>query len=255
VELLREIEKERKDDTALWCLGGPTIGIHTRGTIIYIDPFFGPSTNPQWTRRFDSLIEPTQIRKADYILITHEHRDHCNGTTMMALEENVRPEYFLPASSLELVSQEYEIYLDPKRLHIVKPGDQFSIAKARLMIFASADQTAKEAASYFIITQDGNIFHAGDSLYVPSYFQALEPYGVDIALLALGENPEGWNVYPTRKDFTKLAREIGAKLTVPIHWDLWKESYVDAHAVEKKFKETEVRVIPRGGKISLPLEN
>jgi len=253
MRLLEEIEQQ-KEKTSVWYLGGPTIVIQTRGCVIYVDPFFSPSVNPLWTRRFDPLIDATSIRKADYVLITHEHRDHCNEMTIKALEQNICPAYFLPRASLEQIYNEYGVYINEDRAHAVKPEDRFTLPKFELQVLFSADQMAKEAVSYFISTKDGKIFHPGDSLYVPSFFNEVKQYEPDIAFLPLGENPPGWDVYPDTSDFLKMASEIEAKLTVPIHWDLWDESYVNAHGLKKRVGQIKIRTIRRGEKIELPLE-
>lgn len=252
MRLLEEIERQI-EKTAVWYLGGPTIVIQTRGCVIYVDPFFGPSVNPLWTRRFDPLIDAILIRKADYVLITHEHRDHCNEKTIKALEQNICPAYFLPRASLELINNEYGVYINENRVHTVKPGDRFTLPKFELQIHSSADHTAKEAVSYFIATQDGKIFHPGDLLYIPSFFYDVKQCRPDIAFLPLGKNPAGWDVYPSTSDFLKMASEIEAKLTVPIHWDLWKESYVNVHGLKKRVGKIKIRTIRRGDKIELPL--
>ena len=253
--MLTEIEEERKEKTVIWYLGGPSIALRTAGCTAYVDPFFGPSVNPVWTRRFDPLIDPAQIKKANYVLITHEHRDHCNEKTIRALEQNIRPGYVLPAFSMETIEKEFGLHIDRERVHIVKPGDTLSLGNLEIMVFPSADQTATEAVSYLMITRNGKIFHAGDSLYAPSLFTILRKYEPDIALVPLGENPDGWNVYPGTVDFLKMAKEIGARLTVPIHWDLWKESYLDAHRLGKEVEEMGIRVISRGDKLCLPLKS
>jgi L-ascorbate metabolism protein UlaG (beta-lactamase superfamily) len=250
----QEIEDRTRAGTTLWYLGGPSIAVCAKGKIIYVDPFFGPSVNPLWTRRFEPLIDPGRIRGADCVLITHEHRDHCNEATLRALEQNVRPGYFLPGTSLELIRQEYHLDVDPRRVHIVKAGDRFSTRSFRLDVLDSSDRTAREAVSYLITTEDGKVFHAGDSLYAPSFFAGLREYAVDVAFLPLGKNPEGWNVYPGAEGFTQMASEIGARVTVPVHWDLWEESYLDPHSVALRSRETEIRVLPRGSKIVLPLD-
>ncbi len=254
MRMIEEIEQQM-EKTTVWYLGGPTIVMQTQGCILYVDPFLGPSVNPQWTRRFEPLIEAKSIQKVDYVLITHEHRDHCNEMTIKTFEQNLRPEYFLPQASLEQIHGEYGIQIDAHRVHAVKPGDRFQLSKMELLVLPSTDQTAKEAVAYFISTRDGRIFHPGDVLYVPSFFYAVKQCEPDIAFLPLGKNPPGWNVYPEKDDFLKLAAEIAAKLTIPIHWDLWQESYIDARDLENSVRHTRIKVVPRGTKLVLPLED
>jgi L-ascorbate 6-phosphate lactonase len=252
--LVREIEKVEEGQTNLWFLGGPSVAIQTGGRIAYIDPFFGPSVNPVWNRRFEPMIDPAQIAKADYVLITHEHRDHCHETTIRAFEKKLRPKYFLPRFSLDTIRQEFGLRISSERVQVVRPGDRFAVEGMGVEVFPSSDVTAKEAVAYLLSLEGGKIFHAGDSLYVPSFFEALKTRQIDIALLPLGKNPPGWNVYPEEENFLKLASEIGARVSVPIHWDLWKESYIDARGLEKGITGTVIRVISRGSKLSLPLD-
>lgn len=252
--ILQEIEGGTEQDTALWYLGGPSIAVRTKGKVGYIDPFFGPSVNPLWSRRFESLIDPRQIRRVNWVLISHEHRDHCNEATIRALEEKARPEYFLPDMSLETIRAEFALKIDPLRVHVVSPGWRFEAEEMTLEIFPSADATAREAVSFLLILNHGKVFHAGDSLYEPSFFAALREYAIDVAFLPLGKNPRGWNVYPENEDFIQMASEIASKITVPIHWDLWREAYTDPHSLENKGKGTEIRILTRGSKVFLPLE-
>jgi L-ascorbate metabolism protein UlaG (beta-lactamase superfamily) len=254
MRLIEDIEQPM-ETTTVWYLGGPTIVIQTHGCIIYVDPFLGPSVNPQWTRRFEPLIEAKSIRKVDYVLITHEHRDHCNEMTIKTFEQNLRPEYFLPQVSLEQIYGEYGIHVDEDRVRAVKPGDWFDLSEIELTVLPSTDQTAQEAVGFFISTREGSIFHPGDVLYVPSFFDAVKQCEPDIAFLPLGKNPPGWNVYPDKADFLKLAGEISAKLTIPIHWDLWNESYLNADDLENNIRHTRIKVVPRGTKLVLPLED
>ena len=252
--ILQEIEGGTEQDTTLWYLGGPSVAIRTKGKVIYIDPFFSQSVNPQWTRRFEPLIDPGQIRRADWVLITHEHRDHCNEATIRTLEERVQPEYFLPCGSLETIRREFDLSIDPLRVHVVSPGWRLEAAEVTLEVFPSTDITAREAVSFVMILNDGKVFHAGDALYVPTFFEFLREYALDLAFLPLGKSPEGWNVYPEDEDFIQMASEIRAAITVPIHWDLWRESYIDPSAVENKGKGTAINVLSRGSRISLPLD-
>ncbi len=252
--MLKEIEDSQRRETTLWYLGGPSIAIRTGGKLIYIDPFCGPSVNPLWTRRFDPLIDPGKIRAADWVLISHEHRDHCNEATIRAFEERVRPEYFMPYHTLETIRGEFGLEIDPSRVHVVSPGSHFESKGIILEVFPSADITAREAVSFLMALDHGKVFHAGDSLYAPSLFAVLREVAVDVAFLPLGKNPEGWNVYPEEEDFIQMASEIGAKVTVPIHWDLWKESYMDPRPLEKRSQGTEIRMLIRGSKLLLPLK-
>jgi L-ascorbate metabolism protein UlaG (beta-lactamase superfamily) len=175
--------------------------------------------------------------------------------TIKTFEQNLRPEYFLPRASLAQIYGEYGIHIDDDRVHEVKAGDRFYLSEIELLVFPSTDQTAQEAVAYLISTAEGKIFHPGDVLYVPSFFDAVKQCEPDIAFLPLGKNPAGWNVYPDKADFVKLAEEIAAKLTIPIHWDLWNESYIDAGDLENSIRNPRIKVVPRGTKLLLPLED
>jgi len=59
------------------------------GLVVYIDPYLSNAVQEQEDERMHRLVEVPlnagDIHDADYIFITHVHRDHCDEETILAL--------------------------------------------------------------------------------------------------------------------------------------------------------------------------
>lgn len=167
-----------------WCQ------ISTQGKIIYIDPAYLKTyykNHPKkiefstWPDPIDGL--PEELEKADLILVTHHHKDHCKRVTVVRLR---RPETTIiaPASCVK------ELGDNIKR---IQPGEKYNFEN--LVIEAvhaynteqgnsTRKQHKKGKGVGYLIKMDGKtIYHAGDTDFIPEMRQLGQ---VDVALLPVG---------------------------------------------------------------------
>ena len=72
------------EDGILW-LGHASFFIRINGVSILTDPIFG---KPPVVRRFVEVPSPIDdLKQVDYVLISHDHRDHMDETTLRAIAE------------------------------------------------------------------------------------------------------------------------------------------------------------------------
>src|SRR5579875_903667 len=135
------------------------------------------------------VIDPFQLgheTRADYVLISHEHFDHCNAQD---LKKVIKPNTVVVAIS----SCKDELSkVAPKEVRTVKPGDILKVGGFEVRAIHAYNTNkysspgkhfhpkADGKVGYFIKTKNGvTIYHTGDSDLIPE-MENLRP---DIALL------------------------------------------------------------------------
>ena len=73
----------------------------------------------------------------------------------------------------------------------------------------------------------------------------LQQFDIDIAFITFGNNPPGQQWYFTPSEFLRVARELQAKKAVPMHWDIWRVSYLDPVVLNdfQKYEQSKVDVL------------
>src|SRR5690606_14285117 len=81
------------DDNGILWLGHSSFYIRLGGRHILIDPVFG---DPSFISRYTEVPSPLDsIRDVDYVLLTHDHRDHTDEPTLRAIAEKFPKASFL----------------------------------------------------------------------------------------------------------------------------------------------------------------
>jgi len=166
------------------------IQIKTGDSISYIDPaylrtYFTKHTHKiefsKWPDPIDGL--PEKLAKADVILLTHYHADHCKKVTVDRLRKK----------DTLIVGPERCIKKIGDEIRVVAPGEEISLGE--IHIKATHAYNTREGSSTqkvhhkgdgvgYLITANGqSIYHAGDTDFIPEMKQ-LGP--IDVALLPIG---------------------------------------------------------------------
>src|SRR3984893_4272657 len=85
--LLEEIENSAPTEKVrIWGLGGAGFVVRSGDDILYIDPWLVPPDPSRTTHRAGGIPFPAEnVRRAKGVLSTHEHEDHCNVATILAI--------------------------------------------------------------------------------------------------------------------------------------------------------------------------
>lgn len=230
--LLDEVEKTRveQDSAVAWSIGGAGLFIKTSSTCLLIDPFLGSSASSDWVRMIAVPLDPEDIRLCDIFLSTHEHEDHCEKRTVLAVARNTGARFIGPESSCRSFLQ---WGVEENRVVILKPGESFSLKDVDVTAWFANDPDAESAASFIIRAGGVKLFHAGDSKFTEAFSRIGEHGGVDVAFLSLGRNPRGHKYYMNACDVVEAARDLGARTLIPLHWDLWRRTREDPWLVEE----------------------
>jgi len=191
-------------------LGHDSFRIDASKTTIFIDPW---------------QIKP-QKQKADLVLVTHEHFDHCSKRDIEKIRTNNTVVVGSVQCSGELVG-----------IKTLKPGEK-SVGQGVKIEAVPAYNTNKfrepgkpfhpkidQKLGYVIEVDGKRIYHAGDTDSIP---EMSELKNIDIALL-----PVSGTYVMTAEEAAEAANKIRPRLAVPMHYG----SIVGSRKDAEKFKE------------------
>lgn len=157
-------------------------------------------------------IDPFQIKdseKADIILVTHDHYDHCS-------QEDIKKILKQDTVIITVADCQSKLARLERPLTLVKPGDKLNVNGVVIEVVPAYNIVkrfhAKENqwVGYVVNANKKRYYHAGDTDFIPEMAQLKN---IDVAFLPIGGtytmNPE---------EAAKAANAIKAKITVPIHY-------------------------------------
>ncbi|RLI40164.1 hypothetical protein DRO59_09910 [Candidatus Bathyarchaeota archaeon] len=185
-------------------LGHASFLIKAEGKNIYIDPYEGEYSE-----------------KADLILVTHSHFDHCDTSKI----KKIRGENTVIIAPEDCVSK---IGGNVKTL---KPGEETTIGNLRVKAVEAYNYKRFKApgkpfhpkgfgVGYLLTAEGKTIYHAGDTDFIPE----MKNLGhVDVALL-----PSGGTYTMDNAEAAEAAIAINPEVAVPMHrWDTNPEEFKD----------------------------
>ncbi|MDH2900846.1 MAG: MBL fold metallo-hydrolase [archaeon] len=183
------------------------------------------------------VIDPFKLdheARADYLLISHEHFDHCNSDDIKKVLKPNTIVIAIPACKEELEKAGAE------NVRTVKPGDTVKVGDYEVKAIPAYNTNkfrepgkpfhpkADGKVGYVIKTKSGaTIYHTGDSDLIPE-MDNLKP---DIALL-----PVSGTYVMTVEEALQAADKIKPKIVIPMHWGTIVGSKSDAENFKKNAK-------------------
>ncbi|MBA4392341.1 MAG: Zn-dependent hydrolase, partial [Desulfobacca sp.] len=174
-------------------LGHASFRIDADGQVIYLDPF-----------------QITGGPKADLILISHDHFDHCSPADVAKIQKPETVIVTVAQAAAKLTGQ----------IKQVKPGEEWPVKGISIKTIPAYNINKFRSpgipfhpkdSNYvgFIIQVGGQRFyHAGDTDFIPE----MKGLGVDMALL-----PVSGTYVMTAEEAVEAAKAINPKLAIPMH--------------------------------------
>lgn len=175
-------------------LGHDSFRIEGDGQVIYIDPYQLGGDLP----------------KADLILVTHDHHDHCSPDDIALVRRKESVVVTIAAAASKL----------PEPVRIVVPGDSLTVNGIAIQAVPAYNVNKfrspgnpfhpKEAkhVGYVVEVEGRRIYHTGDSDVIPE----MESVKTDVALL-----PVSGTYVMTAEEAVEAAALIQPKVAIPMH--------------------------------------
>lgn len=214
-------------NTATW-LGHASFFFRLNGRQILIDPVFGKLS--PFTPRFSELpVDPSQFRNIDLLLLTHDHRDHCDETSLkLLLANNPQVQIVCGLGLKEVVqplSQGQQITEMGwfQQFEMEKDGLRFTYLPTRHWCRRYLTDLNRRLWGAFVLEAEGvNVYFGGDSGYGHHFSQtaALFPR-LDYAFLGIGAFAPVWFMqsnHMSPSDAWQAFQDLGAARLVPMHY-------------------------------------
>lgn len=219
-----------KEDGVIW-LGHASFFIRLKGITFLIDPVQGDAGPVKRHSVFPYQWD--EFPTIDFILISHDHRDHCDKPTLRALVKQFPNAYFLTGLNMTGLLQDltatklevqeagwYQNYSHPK---LKNAGIQLSYLPSRHWSRRGLSDTNKRLWGAFLFQSDsGIVYFSGDSGY-DLHFKELKELcpQIDLFIIGVGAYKPEWfmganHISPT--DALKAFTESGAKTMLPMHY-------------------------------------
>lgn len=235
--LLADIaDARRRGVPRLWWLGQSGFLLHLAGKTILFDPYLSDSltrkyanTDKPHTRLTERVVSPERLTSVDCISCSHNHTDHLDAETLLPiLHFNPGAKLLIPRANLSFVLER----LGPieSRLVPIDAGESVVVGGVEFAAIPSAHNTVERDdqgrcrfLGYVASVGQFRMYHSGDTLLHDGLVSALRPFAVDVACVPINGNRPERRVAGNLNgvEAAQLARQIGAKLAIPHHFDMF----------------------------------
>lgn len=226
----------------LWWLGQSGFLVEHDGRRLLFDPYLSDSltkkyadTDKPHVRMTERVIAPEKLVGIDVVTSSHNHTDHLDAETLRPLRSaNPGMQFVIPEANRAFIKQ--RLGDDVSDAIGLDDGNSVNVAGFQFHGIASAhnelerdEQGRHLYLGYVVQCGPWTIYHSGDTLLHAGLAEKLRHFRIDIALLPInGNRPErrvAGNLDGREAAF--LAKEIGARVVVPHHYELFEFNTAD----------------------------
>lgn len=214
------------ENTLVW-FGHSSYFMQIDGKKILVDPVLSGSASPFSfifkAFKGSNLYTPADIPEIDYLFITHDHWDHTDYKTLMALKSKIG------TVICGLGVGEHFEYWGFDKNHIIEKdwnekiplSDDLTVYTAPTRHFSGRGfhQNSTLWTSFILKTKSLTLYIGGDSGYDTHFADIGNEYGpFDVAILENGQYNNNWPYIHMRpKEVLQAAKDLGAKRLLPVH--------------------------------------
>lgn len=253
VELQKQIKEARKngskDSLDVWWLAQSGFLIQWNHQCLLLDPYLSDSltkkyatTNKPHVRISELVIEPQLLDCIDIVTSSHNHTDHLDAETLIPiLEMNPQVTFIIPEANRSFIAD--RVKCDPAFPIGLNDGEKIKVGEFTFYGVPAAHNTIErdeqgrcKFMGYVVEFGKFKVYHSGDTLWYDDIVQRLKPFNVDLAFLPINGNDPARGVAGNLNstEAARLGVEIGARLVIPHHYDLFAFNTADPADFEKE---------------------
>lgn len=264
---LADVTRTRDDRSGamrMWWLGQSGFLLQWQGRHLLMDPYLSDSLTAKYAntqkphvRMTERVVAPERLAFVDLVTSSHNHTDHLDAETIMPLLAAARHEVsvLVPAANRAFAAK--RLNMDPGALLAIDAGQSIERKGFDISAVASAhDKMETDEKGRFVylgyVVRAGSwtVYHSGDTIVYDGMAKILGPHEIDVAILPINGklgNMDGL-------DAARLARDAGAKLVVPCHYDMFEFNTAtpEAFVAECEQLGQPYRVLRGGERLTLP---
>ena len=240
---------DRQQDCVVW-LGHSSCYIQLGGKRILIDPVFKDNAAPFsfLNKAFEGDYPYTadDMPDIDYLVISHDHWDHLEYPTLVALKPRIKAvicplgvgahleHWGFASSAIHEGDWNESLRMEPGFTAHVLPARHF----AGRFLWSNKSLWA----SFILEVPDRKFFYSGDSGYGAHFADIGERFGtVDLAIMENGQYSTSWHdVHMMPEEVAQAAEDMQAKTVLPVHsgrfslaYHPWDDPYIRIAAASR----------------------
>ncbi|BBF43140.1 outer membrane protein romA [Lachnospiraceae bacterium KM106-2] len=240
----------KKEKLTVTWFGHSTFLVQMEGKNILIDPVFSNCTSPVsflGPKRFSTLpMKAKDLPHIDLVLITHDHYDHLDETTIREIEEKVTAYYVPLGVEKDLrrwgVKEEkvtnFAWWEEKSEFGLTitcTPAQHFSGRRG-------IDQNKTLWCSWVIKSDSHQIFASGDGGYGTQFKEIKKRLGsFELALIEAGQYDVAWaEIHMKPEQSYQAGIDLEADVIIPIHWAAFR-------LANHPWNDSPVRVVSAAG--------
>ena len=222
-------------NTLTW-LGHSAFLLRLSGRNILIDPFlsdFATSVPPFGPKRYTPPGLPVdKLPRIDLLIISHNHYDHLDRTTLAVLPNKNRIPVIVPLKLKAFMTELGFGNVAELDWHDTKRNGPITVTAIPAVHFSSRslfDRNETLWSGYSISDGRNRVYFGGDTGYHAIFKKLGRRYGpFDLGLVPIGAYKRASNLkstHTTPEEAVRLGKDLGAKTLVPMHWGTLVLSY------------------------------
>jgi len=235
-------------DTQIIYINHSTFLIRTGDYNILIDPIFSDYASPVSfagpKRVHFPVLEYHLLPKIDFVLLTHNHYDHMDLTTLKNLYVDFNPTFIVGSRNGFYLKQKLNFNINAKELHW---GESAQYPNLNIY-FEESQHWSKRGlfdtnktlwGSFVIQSNDKNIYHSGDSGYSDHYKEIGEKFeSFNFVMLPIGAYLPRWFMKFSHLDSNEAMQayiDLNAEAGVAMHFNTFALGDDDFYEVRNYF--------------------